>query len=104
LVYNWKTAATQYAYGWLLIDILSTIPYEYISLGECSAQQTPLTSDSTLALQEKNTSALQLLRLLRIVKVVRVWRIFGGRRWVSGGGGWWWWAPSAVVDPDPYKY
>ena len=66
--FEWKECAARYAKSWLLIDIISVIPYDliFLAVGGGSSESTS-GGAGTLNL-------LKLLRILRVVKLARVLR------------------------------
>ena len=71
-----KIIARQYAQSWLIVDLLSVIPYDAFALGTDQAVH----SDNSAKVE--NLRVLRLLRLLRLLKLARVLRGFRLiRRW-----------------------
>ena len=65
-----KVIAKKYATSWLIIDLLSVIPYDAFALGEDE------TNSSLSGASVENLRVLRLLRLLRLLKLARVLRGF----------------------------
>lgn len=73
IVHDMKKVAWRYATGWFLLDLVSTVPFDYIALLAATIKGGEAdTSTSTLLRATKLLKILRLLRLLRLLKYAKL--------------------------------
>lgn len=66
VILDLKVIRTMYAKRWLILDLISVIPFDYISLAIFKAEPNVLITTSR---------ALRLLRLLKLLSLLRLFRV-----------------------------
>ena len=63
MCFEWKECATKYAQGWLFIDVVSCLPYDYFTLG-----------DDGMPGASRQLAVFRVLKVLKLTKLLRVFR------------------------------
>ena len=66
VILDLKIARTLYAKSWLIVDLISVFPFDYISLAVFKA----------VLLTTVTSRALRLFRLLKLLSLLRLFRVF----------------------------
>ncbi|CAK4721454.1 hypothetical protein LEN26_007381 [Aphanomyces euteiches] len=79
LVEDVRQIALNYLQGWFILDFVSIVPFDLLSMGFSSSDSPPVPGKKDVAQQLKIIRIIRLFRLIKLVRVLRASRIYS--RW-----------------------